>query len=48
MSHACMPEEERIKQGVTSGLIRFSVGIEDTEDLIEDLEQAMKNLKAVK
>nr|WP_269431482.1 PLP-dependent transferase [Caviibacter abscessus] len=48
MSHACMPEEERIKQGVTSGLIRFSVGIEDTDDLLEDLSQAMEGLKPIK
>lgn len=48
MSHACMPEEERVKQGVTSGLVRFSVGIEDTEDLLNDLKQAMDGLKPVK
>ena len=41
MSHACMSEEERLDQGVTQTLLRFSCGIEDTEDLIEDLEQAL-------
>ena len=44
MSHACVPEEERLKQGITSGLIRLSVGIEDREDLIEDLEQALSKI----
>ncbi|RGI32023.1 PLP-dependent aspartate aminotransferase family protein [Melissococcus sp. OM08-11BH] len=42
MSHACMPEEERIKMGVTSTLIRLSCGIEDCDDLINDLENALK------
>ena len=41
MSHACMSEEERLAQGVTQTLLRFSCGVEDTEDLIEDLEQAL-------
>lgn len=41
MSHACVPKAEREKQGVTEGLLRLSVGIEDTEDLIADLKQAL-------
>ncbi|MGG5318200.1 trans-sulfuration enzyme family protein [Enterococcus sp. AZ072] len=41
MSHACVPKEEREKQGVTEGLLRLSVGIEDTEDLLVDLKQAL-------
>lgn len=41
MSHACMSEEDRLKQGVTQTLLRFSCGIEDIEDLIEDLEEAL-------
>lgn len=45
MSHACVPKEERDKQGVTEGLLRLSVGIEDTEDLIEDLEQALTKVR---
>ncbi|MDT2821837.1 PLP-dependent aspartate aminotransferase family protein [Enterococcus devriesei] len=45
MSHACVPKEEREKQGVTEGLLRLSVGIEDTEDLLADLEQALGKLK---
>lgn len=45
MSHACVPKEEREKQGVTDGLLRLSVGIEDTEDLVEDLMQALSYVK---
>lgn len=42
MSHACMEESERLKMGVTSTLVRLSCGIEDVEDLINDLEQAIQ------
>jgi cystathionine beta-lyase/cystathionine gamma-synthase len=41
MTHAAIPEEERNKSGVTDSLIRLSVGIEDIEDLLADLEQAL-------
>ncbi|MGB0254644.1 MAG: cystathionine gamma-synthase [Flavobacteriaceae bacterium] len=41
MTHASIPKEEREKTGVTDGLIRLSVGIEDSEDLIADLTQAL-------
>jgi cystathionine beta-lyase len=41
MSHASMPEEARLKIGITDSLIRLSVGIEDEEDLLADLEQAL-------
>lgn len=41
MTHASIPREERIKNGLTDSLIRLSVGIEDAEDLIEDLQQAI-------
>ena len=41
MTHASIPREERIKNGLTDGLIRLSVGIEDAEDLIADLQQAI-------
>jgi cystathionine beta-lyase/cystathionine gamma-synthase len=41
MTHASIPREERIKNGLTDSLIRLSVGIEDADDLIEDLEQAI-------
>jgi cystathionine beta-lyase/cystathionine gamma-synthase len=41
MTHASIPREERIKNGLSDSLIRLSVGIEDAEDLIEDLQQAI-------
>jgi cystathionine beta-lyase/cystathionine gamma-synthase len=41
MTHASIPREERIKNGLPDGLIRLSVGIEDASDLIEDLKQAI-------
>jgi methionine-gamma-lyase len=41
MSHMSMPKEERIKYGITDGLIRMSVGIENIQDILADLEQAL-------
>lgn len=41
MTHASIPKVEREKTGVVDSLIRLSVGVEDAEDLIEDLEQAL-------
>ncbi len=41
MTHAAIPKEEREKNGVTDSLIRLSIGIEDGDDLIEDLVQAL-------
>lgn len=41
MTHASIPREERIKNGLADSLIRLSVGIEDADDLIADLEQAI-------
>ena len=41
MTHASIPREERIKNGLSDSLIRLSVGVEDAEDLIEDLKQAI-------
>ncbi|MEO6548956.1 MAG: PLP-dependent transferase, partial [Ferruginibacter sp.] len=41
MTHASIPREERIKNGLADGLIRLSVGIEDAEDLTDDLKQAI-------
>jgi len=41
MTHASIPREERIKNGLNDSLIRLSVGIEDADDLIEDLRQAI-------
>jgi cystathionine beta-lyase/cystathionine gamma-synthase len=42
MTHASIPREERIKNGLSDTLIRLSVGIEDADDLIADLEQAIQ------
>ena len=41
MTHASIPREERIKNGLSDSLIRLSVGIEDAEDLIDDLNEAI-------
>lgn len=41
MTHASIPREERMKGGLSDSLIRLSVGIEDIEDLLADLEQAL-------
>jgi cystathionine gamma-lyase/cystathionine beta-lyase/cystathionine gamma-lyase/homocysteine desulfhydrase len=41
MTHASVPAETRNKLGITDGLVRVSVGIEDVEDIIEDLDQAL-------
>ena len=43
-SHALLSPEERKKQGIKDGLIRFSVGIEEVEDLIADIEQAIEKI----
>jgi cystathionine beta-lyase len=44
-SHALLSPEERENQGIKDGLIRFSVGIEETKDLIADIEQALQKVK---
>jgi len=41
MTHASIPKEERIKNGLSDSLIRLSIGIEDADDLIDDLKQAI-------
>lgn len=41
MSHASLPKEKRLEQGITDSLIRLSVGIEDAEDLIADIANAL-------
>ena len=46
MTHASIPKEIREKTGVTDGLIRLSVGIEDAHDLIADLDQALAQANA--
>lgn len=42
MTHASIPKEEREKAGLKDSLIRLSIGVEDAEDLIEDLNQALQ------
>jgi len=44
MTHFSVPKEEKIKYGITDGLIRISVGIENVEDILQDLAQAMEHL----
>lgn len=44
MTHASIPKEERMKTGVVDSLIRLSVGIEDIEDLIQDLDHALQSI----
>lgn len=44
MTHASVPPEERAKNGITDGLVRISVGIEDAEDLIADLDNALAHI----
>ncbi|AHM65190.1 cystathionine beta-lyase [Paenibacillus jamilae] len=41
MSHAAMPQSVRLERGITDGLLRFSVGLEDIDDLIRDLDEAL-------
>ena len=43
MSHSNIPPEERLKIGISDGMVRFSIGIENAEDIIADLEQAMED-----
>ncbi len=42
MTHSSLPEEERRRMGITDDLVRLSVGVEDRDDLLEDVEQALK------
>ena len=41
MTHADVPKEERMARGLSDGLVRLSVGIEDKDDIINDLDQAL-------
>ena len=42
MTHASVPEESRLRMGITNGLVRLSAGIEDRRDLVEDLDRALR------
>jgi cystathionine beta-lyase/cystathionine gamma-synthase len=44
MTHASVPEVERNRLGITDGLVRVSVGIEDAEDIIEDIDRALAGI----
>jgi cystathionine beta-lyase/cystathionine gamma-synthase len=44
MAHSSVPREERLRLGVTDGLVRLSVGIEDIEDIIDDIKQALEKV----
>lgn len=48
MTHGAVPPEQRAAAGITDGLVRLSVGLENPNDLIADLEQALQNCKAAK
>ena len=48
MTHASVLEETRTRLGITEGLVRISVGIEDTDDIIADLDQALKKVTSDK
>jgi cystathionine beta-lyase/cystathionine gamma-synthase len=42
MTHTMIPKKARQEAGITDGMIRFSCGIEDADDLIEDLDQGLR------
>ena len=44
MTHSVVPEKERVEMGITDGLLRLSVGLENSLDLIEDLQQALSKI----
>jgi cystathionine beta-lyase/cystathionine gamma-synthase len=48
MTHASVPETERNRLGITDGLVRVSVGVEDVEDIIADLDQALSKIEIVR
>ena len=45
MTHADVPRDQRLEAGVTDGLIRLSVGLEDVGDILADLEQALEQIE---
>ncbi|HEU4607226.1 MAG TPA: PLP-dependent transferase, partial [Chitinophagaceae bacterium] len=44
MTHYSVPKEKRVQYGITDGLIRMSIGMENIQDILEDLDQALKGL----
>ena len=47
MTHASVPPELRAKLGITEGLVRLSCGVEETEDLLADLERGFDGMREV-
>ena len=45
MTHAEVPREDRLARGLTDGLVRLSVGIEDCDDILDDLTQALDQVE---
>ncbi|PFA67731.1 cystathionine gamma-synthase [Bacillus sp. AFS015802] len=48
MSHASMPKEERERRGITDGLLRLSVGLENVDELIKDLQHGLDSIQKIK
>jgi methionine-gamma-lyase len=44
MTHACVPRQERLEAGITDGMVRLSVGIEEVDDIINDLKQGLDSV----
>ncbi len=44
MTHSKVSAEDKAKAGISDGLVRYSVGIEDVKDLIQDLDQALEKV----
>ncbi len=44
MTHSGVDREKKLKAGITDGLVRLSIGIEDVEDLIDDISQALDKI----
>jgi len=44
MTHSVVPEKERLEMGITEGLLRLSVGLENSSDIVEDLQQALSHM----
>lgn len=45
MTHSCIPREKRLEAGISDDLVRISVGLEDAEDIIDDLQRALSKVK---
>lgn len=45
MTHSSIPVEQRLKIGISDSMVRLSIGLEDVEDLIADLDQALNAMK---